>query len=318
MLYVLNPLNHVRAVRRWADVHGVQMHLSVSSWSLTLTRGQQVQRLVPRFVVQRDGRLCYVRAFDDTAGFAGWHHPHQEGWPLASDKVTFKRQASAMGLRVPAGWNTGVPLANDFLRKKRTGSFGSDIDGPFNAKVCDSQPLADETYYEQFISGRSAKAWCWNGQIVALELVEPPYLTGDGLRSLEALAAARGNVGRALPLDKAEGMLAWQGLTAASIPDAGQKVLLDFRYVTPFDAPVHENRNVWLQQEEQVRHQFARAASLLQTCVPAQLAGRTLFTLDAVLDAHARVWFLEMNSHPMVHPDVYGPMLSTLMSARSS
>lgn len=314
MLYILNPLHHLRAVRRWSDSHGVQMHLSARNGSLTLTRGQQVQRLVPRFVTQRDGRICYVRVFDEAGGFAGWHPPHQESWPLARDKVAFKRQASAMGLRVPAGWNSAEPLASDFLIKKRQGSFGADIEGPFHARTGDcAQALADGAYYEQFVSGRSAKAWCWNGQVAVLELIRPPCLSGDGLRSLQALAAPRGNVGRALPLDRAAAMLAWQGLTAESVPEPGQDVLLDFRYTTPFDMPIFENRNVWAEQDEPVRHQFARAAALLGSCVPAQLAGRSLFTLDAVLDDQNRAWFLEMNSHPMVHPDIYAPMLDTLM-----
>lgn len=149
--------------------------------------------------------------------------------------------------------------------------------------------------------------------MVALELVDPPHLVGDGVRSLEALAARRGNVSRALPLDKAAAMLAWQGLSSASIPEKGQKVLLDFKYATPFDAPAFENRNVWPAQDEAIRHQFAKAAALLGNCVPLQLRRRQLFTLDAVVDEQGRAWFLEMNSHPMIHPDVYGAMLDTVM-----
>ncbi|WP_395058842.1 YheC/YheD family protein [Polaromonas sp.] len=232
---------------------------------------------------------------------------------LASDKLAFKRQASAMGLRVPAGWKGAEPLAENFLVKKCSGSFGLNIEGPFDARAWDYvQAMAQGSYCEQFVTGRSAKAWCWNREVVALELVESPYLVGDGVRSLEALAARRGNVGQALPLDKAAAMLAWQGLTSASIPEVGQKVLLDFKYATPFDAPVFENRNVWSTQEEAIRHQFAKAASLLGKCMPAQLHGRQMFTLDAVVDEQGRVWFLEMNSHPMIHPDVYSSMLETL------
>lgn len=314
MSYILNSLQHLRAVRRWADTQGVQMHLSARSWSLTLTRGQVVQRLVPRFVVHRDGRLCYVRAFEEEGSFAGWHQPDQVGWSLARDKIAFKRHASAMGLRVPSGWNTAQAMANDFVLKRREGSFGAEVHGPYRAASwLFPESLEEDAYYEQFISGRSAKAWCWNGHVAALELIEPPHLVGDGQRSLHLLGAQRGNVGRALPLEKAVNMLSWQGLTVESVPDNGQKVLLDFKYTTPFDAPSFENRNVWQHQDERIKHQFARAASLLKTCLPVSLHGRGLFTLDAVLDEQDRAWFLEMNSHPMIHPDVYEPMLGTLM-----
>lgn len=316
MSFILNPLKHLRTVRRWADAQGVHLHLSPHSMALTLTRGQRVKHLVPRFVVQREGRLCYVRAFEEEGNFAGWHQADPESWSLAQDKLVFKRQANAMGLRVPAAWNDDKPLADNFVLKNRTGSFGVEVHGPFNGSRFDfSQALKPGTYFEQFISGLSTKAWCWNGQVVALELVEPPYLLGDGLRTLQELAASRGNVGRELPIEKSAVMLAWQGLTVQSVPVAGQRVLLDFKYATPFDALSFENKSVWLAQDEKVKHQFARAASLLHTCIPESLQKRGLFTLDAVLDANGRAWFLEMNSHPMIHPDVYESMLSTLMGA---
>jgi hypothetical protein len=216
-----------------------------------------------------------------------------------------------------AAWNDDKPLADNFVLKSRTGSFGVEVNGPFNGASFDfSQPLKAGGYFEQFISGRSAKAWCWNGHVCALELIEPPYLLGDGLRSLQELAFARGNIGRALAIDKSVVMLAFQGLTVQSIPAAGQRVLLDFKYASPFDTLSFENKSVWSTQDEKVKHQFARAASLLHTCLPAPIQSRGLFTLDAVLDADGRAWFLEMNSHPMIHPDVYEPMLSSLMGAK--
>ncbi len=284
--------------------------------SLTLTRGARVQRLVPRFVVQRNGRLCYIRAFEEEGSFAGWHPADPESWPLAQDKLAFKRQASAMGLRVPAAWNDGHALADDFVLKNRAGSFGEEVQGPFKTSTFDfSRPLKDGDYFEQFITGRSAKAWCWSGQVVALELIEPPYLIGDGLRSLQMLASPRGNVERVLALEKSLSMLAWQGLTTKCVPAAGQRVLLDFKYASSFDALSFENKSVWSEQTEKVKHQFARSAALLHTCLPAPLQRRGLFTLDAVLDTEERAWFLEMNSHPMIHPDVYMPMLATMMGA---
>ena len=314
MSFILSPLQHLRGIRRWADAQGVHMHLSPQSMSLTLTRGSQVQRLVPRFVVQRGGRLSYIRTFEDEGSFVGWHTTDPESWPLAQDKLAFKRQASAMGLRVPAAWNDSHALAENFVLKSRTGSFGEEVQGPYKISSFDfTPPLEKDGYYEQFISGRSAKAWCWNGQVIALELIEPPYLLGDGLRSLQMLASPRGNLERAIALEKSLSMLAWQDMTTESVPSVGQRVLLDFKYASPFDALSFENKNVWSVQTEKVMHQFARSASLLHSCLPAPLQRRGLFTLDAVLDAQECAWFLEMNSHPMIHPDVYAPMLSTLM-----
>jgi len=317
MLFILNPLQHMRAVRRWAEAHGVHVHLSLHSMSLTLTNGPRVQRFVPRFVVQRDGQLSYVRVFEEEGSFAGWHLANSKSWPLAQDKLVFKKQASAMGLRIPAAWNDAHPLADNFVLKNRTGSFGVEVDGPFNSASFDFlQTLKQGTYFEQFISGRSAKAWCWNGQVAALELIEPPYLVGDGQRSMKELSSGRGNVGYAFAIQTSIATLIWQGLTLESVPALGQRVLLDFKYASPFDALSFENKNTWSTQDEKVKYQFARAASLLQAFLPAASQKQGLFTLDAVLDSDGRAWFLEMNSHPMIHPDLYEPMLSTLMQSK--
>ena len=40
----------------------------------------------------------------------------------------------------------------------------------------------------------------------------------------------------------------------------------------------------------------------------------SVFTLDAVIDDDDRVWLLEMNSHPMIHPNVYPHMLASVFT----
>ncbi|HZX85272.1 MAG TPA: hypothetical protein VFF19_16995 [Reyranella sp.] len=37
-----------------------------------------------------------------------------------------------------------------------------------------------------------------------------------------------------------------------------------------------------------------------------------MFTIDASVDAQSQAWLLEMNSNPMVHPDVYPAMLKSI------
>ena len=54
--------------------------------------------------------------------------------------------------------------------------------------------------------------------------------------------------------------------------------------------------------------QFERAGRDMRASIPEHTRDGTVFTLDAVVDAQDRAWFLEMNSHPMVHPDTYAAM----------
>ena len=40
-----------------------------------------------------------------------------------------------------------------------------------------------------------------------------------------------------------------------------------------------------------------------------------MFALDAIVDQEGQAWFLEMNSNPMVHPDLYGAMIASGLTA---
>lgn len=54
--------------------------------------------------------------------------------------------------------------------------------------------------------------------------------------------------------------------------------------------------------------------ALLHRGIDESLRQNSVFTLDAVIDADDRVWLLEMNSHPMIHPNVYPLMLASVFA----
>ena len=231
---------------------------------------------------------------------------------LAQDKGVFKKFASDAGLLVPAGWSTGEALCDDFLIKNRQGSFGVDIQGPF--KKCKHEAtLAAGEFCEQFIFGKSLKAWCWSGRVAALEVIDQPYLVGDGIRTVSELAAPRGSMDLQLPIEQAQTYLTWQGLHLDSVLEKQQRAYLSFLYASPFHNNTREDSNVLQSVSDRVRFQLSRAAMLvLQGFAPKQQKN-VLYTLDGVLDAKDRIWFLEINSHPMVHPSVYPHMLNSLV-----
>lgn len=173
--------------------------------------------------------------------------------------------------------------------------------------------LAKGEFCEQFIFGKSLKAWCWSGHVAALEVIEPPYLVGDGRRTVSELAAPRGSMDVQLPIEQAQTYLNWQGLQLDSVLADQQKAYLSFLYASAFHFKSRKNSDVLQSVSDSVRFQLSRAAMLaLQSFAP-EHQKNVLFTLDGVLDANERVWFLEINSHPMVHPSVYSHMLDSLV-----
>lgn len=292
------------------------MSLDLATFRLSLAANGREVLLYPRFVGEHAGRIAYFEYFAGDRGFVGWLPYQLRHWQLAGDKLSFKRVAQNRGLRVPAGWREGPPRADDFIVKLVRGSFGRDMRGPFGPKHPYEGELADAAFFEQFIKGRSAKAWFWNSTLVALEIIEPPMIFGDGVRTLREIAETRrGSFDLELSLDSSDDILRWQGLSADCVAEPGREVMLDYRYATPFDRNVVIDRNVLSKVDQRLRRQFEMAGRVLHEEIDAAVREDTMFTLDAVVDAHERVWFLEMNSHPMIHPAVYGPMLDSLFGA---
>src|SRR5262249_49940846 len=112
-----------------------------------------------------------------------------------------------------------------------------------------------------------------------------------------------------------DGLLAYQGLSANDVLPLGHQVLLDYRY-----------NNCWLKMNwgpdnvlptcgmVELREQLEDAGKVLWKEIPESVRQDTMYTLDAILDSRDCLWWLEMNSNPQVHPDVYLPMLRDLFA----
>lgn len=321
MYFLFRPIKHLAPIRAWAMERGAEMRLSAETFELELTLGDIGIKLIPRFVIEVNGLPAYVRRFAPEGDFIGWMPYPSKQWPLSTDKRLFKEYALRNGLRVTASWREGPPLAQNYIVKPAIGSFGQGFQGPFGPHnpLPPGLELRQGEFFEQFIRGRSTKAWYWNGEPMALELLSAPTIRGDGRRPLRQIAEERrGNFDLALSLDSSVAMLAWQGYTPDSVPDDGVEVMLDFRYLTPYDRVTLKNRDVLQEASPDIAAQLAYAGPLLYAGIDPKVRENSVFTVDAVVDEADRVWFLEMNSHPMIHPNVYVPMLNSMFGLAGS
>lgn len=317
MYFLFRPIKHLHPIREWALAHGADASLDPLTFELTLRRGGRTVVLYPRFVRQHEGRTMYQRPFAGDGDFIGWMPYPVKSWGLSTDKMLFKDYALANGLRVTACWTEGPELVPDYIVKPAISSFGVGIRGPFGplAPPMGGLVLEPGEFCEQFIRGRSAKAWFWNGEPAALEVLMPPQILGDGRRTLREIATQpRGNFDLVMDLDACVQILAWQGYHLDSVVPEGVEVMLDFRYLTPHDRVTLKNRDVWGAVSTEIATQFCYAGPLLYRGIDESLRRNSVFTLDAVIDADDRVWLLEMNSHPMIHPNVYPLMLASVFA----
>lgn len=320
MDYKTNLLNHMRAVQTCLPHFGLKATLDVATFRLTLSGGGRSYDLFPRFVsLTSDGGPCYtglLRA--DASGFIGWLPYASKRWPLATDKLRFKAFCAENDLPTPRCWMQPDSSLRGFIVKHRTFAFGRGIRGPFDVyDGAKPKQLLEQEYYDQFVPGTIAKASYWNDKLVWLDMREMPVVIGDGRRSLYDLIIAS-TVGRDAKkrLQRAafSELAEYQGFTLDDVVPNGDRVLVDFRYVSPLFRRSTENCNALpAYAGTEVAKQLSEAGRILWAGIPEEIRKGTYWTLDAIIEKDVgRARFLEMNCNPMVHPDAYFAMFEDL------
>lgn len=314
-MYLLSYFSHHKAVQTAAAALGIRAHVRVSDLALVLTADRKTAEWRPKFMAKVAGhRLAYTDQLgSETVGFAGWNPNRLLQWPTATSKEAFKRFAIGNGIQTPAACFDPRQIAGPFIVKAAHSSFGEGIRGPFLAFDGDeeAQALRAGEFYENFIPGTIAKAWCWGAHCVAIHLHSPTIVVGDGQSSLTQLVVRLPNSRGA---DNDWGLITKLG-KYCGVPDlgapvpAGKEVLVEYRYGSRYEPASFKNPNRMPSLEgSAVMAQFADAAGKLASTIP---TGRPyLFSLDAMVSAQGEAWFLEMNCNPLVHPDAYALMLS--------
>jgi hypothetical protein len=313
MHHLFNVLNHLQPIRRWAKQAKVRIQLDAETFQLGL-RGQDASMtLIPKFMIKSSsGAIAYVNHFTERCRFVGWLPYQVKNWGIGTDKTAFKRHCERAGLRTPSEWIGDEPPAESFLVKPRLGSWGDGIRGPFHAEDLRQQriTLGTDVYLEEFILGRPTKIWYWNESPVAIETIKLPTLYADGRRSLSEMARQpRGSFDLSHDLSSCTQVLAWQGWTAESIPPAGVEVVLGFLYASIFDPVEVLDRDSLANETAEFVEELARVGRALVPQIPEEIRANTLYTVDGVIDKDGALSLLEMNCHPVVHPNTYPAML---------
>jgi hypothetical protein len=338
-----NLLEHTKAVATWARQRGAQTSIDVADLSLTIklsagpgagSGAPPVQRtLHAQFVGKRDGQhLCYFDVADPYAiGFVGWLPYKAQAWDISLSKLAFKSAAREVGIATPAYWTQPEFVDTPFLVKRARGAFGDGMRGPYKPDQAAQLTLADGEFFEAFKWGHIARAWYWGRRLAVLELFAMPSVTGDGRSSYETLL--RQGLGKEnLPTDFAD-IARLQNVRPFDVPQAGASIVCDYRYVSPFNPTVYANHNVLPRiKTHQIVQHFADAGRRVlprvvsaatsdidsTTSAPSSDSEQIGFVLDAIVDAQGQPWFLEINSNPQLHPDLYASMLDGLCGLPST
>jgi hypothetical protein len=182
-------------------------------------------------------------------------------------------------------------------------------------------------YAERFIAGTNVKVWFWGATPFYAHRNDYPQVTGDGSKSLRDLVAKRLNaigIGNdaassmaALPQGDRKAMqssLAYQGAAWDETPTAGQSIWLDYRYGRLYDTGAASNKsdNALQTFEAPARQRIDSIGAMLADAIKPLFPVPVLFSVDGVLDAAGDLWWLEMNSNPILPPEGYPLILNSL------
>ena len=329
MSYIAVTMNHVRAVKAWAEAHGGQATLDLLTFELEVKARNRYFKLHPQFLANVRGRLAHVpRLSGDVVGFIGWLPYQPMRWPALGDKLAFKHLLMQAGQRTPATWSTPGEVQADYIVKQSAGSFGVDMIGPFRRGELPSPERAaslgrrdgrGSVFVEQFVCGRNVKAWFWGARPFHVQLHDYPLVSGDGHRTIRQLAAERlDRSGQDLAtyneLPFVTDALAYQQSRFDDVLPLGEQRWLDFRYGRRFapEAKTEQDDNALPGLSHPERSQVDSAGATMATELAKTLGPPVLYTLDGVLDAAGRIWWLEVNSNPIFAPTGYPLMLETL------
>lgn len=312
-----NHLQHALAVSSWMQAQNAVGGQDPRSVVMEITRGEQTVRLLPQFDAETENGMVFVNQLSPgVTGFVGWYPYPPKGWPIAQNKITFKEFARRSGLRTPA-WSRNIEdVKGAVLVKREVSSLGAGQRGPFMmakppAPRVDLR-LADNEFCEQFIVGQLLKAWYWCDELAVVEVVNMPSVQGDGQSTVRQLMQAL--TGR-MDLEPSEALLSIQGVSVDDVLRLGRSVIVDYQFLALSNPSLYADYNC----RERIRGtpfeaQLQQAGRLCWAEVPETSRGvGAAMTLDGVIDAQGKVWFLEVNCNPRLHPAFYAPMLSSLL-----
>lgn len=301
---------------------GAELLVSGDAMHAFVRRGEQFYVLLPKFLAVVDGASQYVSSWTDgVTHFGGWLPYGIRRWPFSTDKLVFKRFAQAAGLPVPAFSVAPDAQLRDVLVKRAGSSFGEQVRGPFREAAQCPLDVAQGDYYERFVEGLHLKTWFWNGVPVGAELDYAPSVRGDGISSLRqqvvrraTLLQGKSNEQLSALLARSEVLLKFHGRDLQVKLDQGERQTIEFRYGSDFLHP-GDRRVVQLGQDVDVPwDELAAAGQKLLLGIPEAERQQVLFAVDAVIDTEGKLWLLEINSNPTVHPLAYPAMVASLFA----
>lgn len=324
MHYLAASLNHFKAIQNWLRSSEAEASLNPANFELEVRCRQRYYNLFPQFLTQRDGHYIYSSTLDDNVtGFIGWLPYRPVSWAPANDKLVFKKFIQQHSERTPRFWDLKETPLCDYIIKSSSGSFGNGLIGPLQANQSTSLSTSTTrgaTFAEEFIQGDILKVWFWGKQPVYAQKRIYPEILCDGKSTVRKLLQDRLlQTGRDLNGDDPDyptlfASIQYQRRSLDETPEKGVRIWMDYRYGRNYALSATRTRtdSALSDMPSSLIEQILRVGEKVHEEVLRQFSAPLLFSIDAVIDSKAQIWWLEANSNPTLPPDGYPHIFSSL------
>jgi hypothetical protein len=312
-------MNHFSHMDKALKKYNLSGELNFSDYTLLIKNSEKKFILHPQHQ-NKDG-YYYPNVSQDTARFIGWRPYSMKTWKKAADKVAFKRFLKKNSIATPTFYtnrNDNIEI-NDVIIKLEESSFGKGIKGPFKSTKDVKLNIKGREFFEQYIDGEIVKIWFWEHKPIAVEALPHLCIYGNGHSTIHELIVAHAqSINRKVNTGYFEEFIAYNGETLQSVLENGKKFPIDFRYKSLLPTS-HQTKDMYVRDHPVLSKskELINIGKAVEKDVPYSLKKCFAYVVDAVIDSNQKVWILELNCNPHIHPYIYDAMITSLVKNKS-
>ena len=310
-------MNHFSRMDKALKKYNLSAELNFYDYTLKVKGSETQFTLYPQHQ-NKDG-YYYPNVSQDTARFIGWRPYSMKTWKKAADKVSFKKFLKKNSILTPAFYTDKNSEVNDVIIKLEESSFGKGIRGPFKSTKDIKLDVKGREFFEQYIEGEIVKVWFWEHKPISAEVLPHLCIHGNGHSTIHELIKAHAqSINRTVDTHYFEEFIAYQGKSLQSILDNDEKFPIDFRYKSLLPTS-HQTKDTYVRDHPILSKDktLINIGKAVERDVPYSLKKCFAYVVDAVIDQNNKVWILELNCNPHIHPYIYDAMVTSLIKKKS-
>lgn len=310
-------VTHFRELSLAAKTLGLNAQIEFESLRVEVAGADRYFELEPEFATSTPhGLRDFTHVMlPQSRAFTGWRCAPKKTCDVSRDKNAFLAFCARNQMRTPRTYTRASDVTTAVVIKQLRPGIRGIIRGPFARGAIPAECLqeAAELILQEFVPGHMLEAWYWNGQLFSVQILNRPFVVGDGLSPIRDLITCNSIHPDWIDWTAANDAVRFQGATLDTVLPAGKELAVDIRFNTTVQMQAFGPENsLETIVGTPVHEQLLRAGPVFFNAIPAEIRAHTQFVLGAIIDSQQRLWFTDMVTDLCIHSGVYDLMLRDL------